>query len=336
MVEKIKNKKREKILVTGSGGMLGVDLCDKLATDYDVIGLDIYRSPGRPFDSAQGRQVTRAQGFIRCDITDRDKILRSVRSAEPDLIVHAAAWTDVDGCELDPIKAKKINTEGTRNISLAASELKAPFVFISTDFVFDGNKKTPYGESEKPNPLNVYGESKLEGEKLAAKSDKCAIIRTSWLYGANGKNFVDAIINKAKSGEDLKVVNDQVGSPTYTKDLAEAIERLINIVIEESPGHQASAEQSGASPKGTKSPGLFHISNRGAVSWFEYAKNILETSGVKNVEIKPIKSAELDRPAKRPHFSALDSSKFENLTKFAMRPWQEALREYVSERSNTE
>lgn len=303
MVEKAEKTKVRKILVTGSGGMLGTALCRELSGDYDVAGIDINRA------------VLPVRGFVKCDITDRKNTLKSIRREKPGLVIHAAAWTDVDGCEREPDKAHRINTEGTQNVAFAASELNIPLIYISTDFIFDGSKKTPYAEDARSNPLNVYAKSKLEGEKAARGLNKHIILRTSWLFGANGKNFVDTILNKAKKEKELRVVNDQVGSPTYAKDLAEAISKLLRL----SPLRET-----------------YHVSNKGAVSWFDYAKEIIKIAGI-DVPLIPIKSRgvmhyapTLNRPAKRPAFSVLDNAKFEKATNFTMRSWQEALEEYLS------
>ncbi len=297
MVEKAKEEKRRKILVIGCGGMLGVDLCKELSRDYNVIGLDIRAS----------------NAFIHCDITDKNKTIKAITGAKPDLIIHTAAWTDVDGCEREPAKAEKINVDGTENIVNACSDLGIPLVYISTDFVFDGDKKSPYTEKGQPNPTCVYGKSKLEGEKRVRSLNKYIILRTSWLYGANGKNFVDTILEKAKSCKALRVVDDQIGTPTYTKDFSKAVVRLIDLVL------------------GTRKPKweIYHVSNKGEVSWFDYAKEILRIAGIDDVKVLPIKSDKLNRPAKRPAYTVLDNAKFEEIFDFTMRRWEGALREYL-------
>jgi dTDP-4-dehydrorhamnose reductase len=296
MVEKAQENLLRKILVTGSSGMLGTAVSEWLSADYDIAGLD--KRAGR-----SAEQV---------DITARDNTVKSIAGRKPDLVIHAAAWTDVDGCEKEPDKAQKINIKGTENVTVAASKLGIPLIYISTDFVFDGRKKTPYTEDDTPNPLNVYARSKLEGEKRVEKLNKYLILRTSWLFGANGKNFVDTILDEAKKEKNLRVVDDQVGSPTYAKDLAEAIGKLLKSGITRS--------------------NIYHVSNSGAVSWFDYAREILKLAGIKSVSLTPIKTKELKRPAGRPAFSVLDNTRFEEATGFAMRPWQEALAEYLNEK----
>ena len=303
MVEEIKEEKRRKILVIGSSGMLGTSLSDELSKDYNIIGLDV-----KP--SAISHQLS---AFIKCDITDRDKTVNFIVNTKPDLIIHAAAWTDVDGCEKEPDRAKRINEEGTGNVATSASELSIPLIYISTDFVFDGDKESPYTENDLPNSVNVYGKSKLEGEKKVTALNKYIILRTSWMYGANGNNFVDTILKKVKSEKEIKVVDDQIGCPTYTKDFVKAISKLLKMISNQKWG-------------------IYHVTNKGMVSWFDYAKEILKAAKTGNVKLIPIKSNQLDRPAKRPRFSVLDNSKFEKTTNFIMRPWQEALREYIDEK----
>jgi len=304
MVEKVKGKVLQKILVTGASGMLGSDLCGELSEDYEVIGLDFSHCPPRPAPCAS---------FLECDITNRDKIVESIVSVKPDLVIHAAAWTNVDGCEREPDKTRKVNGEGTRNVAQAASRLDIRLLYISTDFVFDGTGGSAYTEKDDTNPLNIYGESKLQGELAVRALDKYIIIRSGWLYGSNGKNFVDTILNEAKKESELAVVDDQRGSPTYTRDLAKAIDKLIEI-----------------SPRSAKE--IYHITNKGEVSWFDYAREILNIAGVKGVKVMPITSIRLARPAKRPAFSILNNAKFERAAGFSMRPWQEALRDYIGSR----
>lgn len=278
--------------------MLGTDLCAELGGYYDVVGMD-----------------ARRPAHVICDIRDKKAVAKSVTRARPDLIFHAAAWTDVDGCEENPEKTEEVNITGTENIALSAAQGNIPVIYMSTDFVFDGKKKSPYNEKDAPNPVNVYGKSKLEGEKKIASLKKSVILRASWLFGANGKNFVDTILEKAKKEKKIKVVDDQTGCPTYTKDTSRAIRALLGL---ENPW--------GAGGE------IYHISNSGEVSWFDYAREILKMAGIKGVETIPTKSNELRRPAARPAFSALDNAKFEKATNFTMRPWRKALAEYINEK----
>ncbi|MBU1127991.1 MAG: dTDP-4-dehydrorhamnose reductase [Candidatus Omnitrophica bacterium] len=292
-----------KILVTGSSGMLGTDLCDVLADKHDVVGIDIARGKG---------QESRVKKFHEVDITELEAARKVIEAEQPDIIVHAAAWTDVDGCEREQDKAEKINVEGTRNIASVSELAGIPVVLVSTDYVFDGEKTAPYVESDLPGPLGVYGRTKLESEKIVMKSlTYYVIVRTSWLYGRYGRNFVDTIVTKGETGEKLEVVEDQTASPTYTKDLANALKRII------ASGVAAGQE-------------ILHISNAGQCSWCEFAKKILALKNI-NTEVKGISSERCGRPAKRPGFSVLDNGRFNKLLGCQMRPWQEALAEYLGE-----
>ena len=310
-----------KVLVTGSSGMLGVDLCEELAEDHEVYGIDNRSRAGLnlPYNSAPV-----AQRYVKCDITDRRSVLNVLSKMRPDVVIHTAAWTDVDGCELDEEKAYEINSEGTENMALACEENGSVLLYLSTDFVFDGKKKTPYKETDKARPISVYGDSKFVGEETIQRIwPKHFILRTSWLYGRNGKNFVDTIIGKAAREKELKVVEDQVGSPTYSKDLAKAIHILLSKIM-----HR------GSLPTGRGAGyGIYHVTNAGSVSWYEYAKAILRLAGSKTPVI-PISSQELARPAKRPAMSVLDNSKFTGFTGYKMRPWSAALKDYIKKEEN--
>ncbi len=298
-------KTKKKIAITGSSGMLGTDLCQELRREYEVAGIDIDHGPR-----------TTDHSFYACDITDQKDVREVISKIRPDVLVHAAAWTDVDGCELDKDKAYAVNSGGTENVASACRESGTTLIYISTDFVFDGQKDRPYKENDPTNPLSVYGDSKLKGEAAVRKALKeYFILRTSWLYGKNGKNFVDTIIAKAKEGNTLKVVDDQAGSPTYTKDLAGAIHALLKR-LSVAYGVRRTAY------------GVYHVSNSGCVSWRDYAKEILRIAGIKT-EVLPISSAELTRPAKRPAMSVLDNARFRKYTGYKMRGWKEALKEYL-------
>lgn len=281
--------------------MLGYDLCHELKADYVVEGTDIAAPEGLPVK------------FYHSDITDPENISRVIDAARPNFVIHAAAWTDVDGCESDKAKALLVNAEGAKNVAAACGRYGAAMVYISTDFVFDGRKAMPYKESDKTSPLSVYGLSKLEGEKGVRKTlKKHFIIRTSWLYGLKGKNFVDTIVAKSMVEKTLKVVDDQTGSPTYTKDLAEAVHSLLDKVSQSKPVLY----------------GTYHVSNAGKVSWFDYAKEVVRLAGGK-ARVLPMTSAELGRPARRPAMSVLDGSKFSRYTGHRMRGWKAALKDYV-------
>jgi len=243
------------------------------------------------------------------DIQKEDESITKIEKLRPEIVIHVAAYTDVDGCELDKEKAFAVNAEGTKHVALAASKCDAKIVYLSTDYVFDGEKREPYSESDPPHPLNVYGHSKLKGEQYVQEGVKDSlIIRTQWLYGPFGKNFVDSILQQATEKSALSIVNDQMGSPTYTLDLARAISELI---------------QFGAR-------GIFHVANGDFCAWDTFAEAILKLSGVNRVKVLPISSKELDRPAARPSYSVLSCQKLKKETGLTMRSWSEALKDYLS------
>ena len=336
MVEKVKKETSKKVLVTGSSGMLGIDLCIELSKHYEVIGLDRRRTKD------EGRRTK----FVECDITNQVALKKNITEINPSIIVHSAAWTDVDGCEKDPKKAILINATSVSHLAEISKKTNIPVVYISTDFVFDGKKTKPYTEKDQPDPISAYGESKLSGEESIEICEKYFILRTGWLYGKNGPNFIRAILNKyEKSGKTLDVVDDQIGCPTYTKDLAEAISVLIRRTMDGSTLRQAQGrpEQSRGT---TSSPslkssraksrddgrwmsGIYHIANSGKTSWYNYAKEIFKMLNIRDAKIVPIKSSELGRPAKRPAYSVLNCEKFENLVEYKMRNWTKALEEYL-------
>ncbi len=275
-----------KILVSGSKGMLGTDLVGLLASAHTVIGVDL----------------------DELDICSREAVQERIAALALDVVVNAAAFTDVDGSERQEDLAFRVNAEGPANLALACRAAGARLIHLSTDYVFDGNKKGPYSEEDEPSPVGVYGRSKWEGEKRIREilPDAC-LIRTAWLYGRAGKNFVKAILAQAGEKKRLRVVDDQRGAPTYTLDLAMAL--------------RAAAE------KGLE--GTYHVTNRGSCSWLGFAEKILEFSGKKDVEVEPITTAELGRPAPRPANSVLDCGKFEEATGMRLRPWTEALKDYL-------
>ena len=284
------NPTMRRILVIGAKGMLGRDLMDILhstCSKDEIIGWDIEE----------------------IDIQKEDESITKIEKLRPEIVIHIAAYTDVDGCELDKEKAFAVNAEGTKHVALAASKCDAKIVYLSTDYVFDGEKREPYSESDPPHPLNVYGHSKLKGEQYVQEGVKDSlIIRTQWLYGPFGKNFVDSILQQATEKSALSIVNDQMGSPTYTLDLARAISELI---------------QFGAR-------GIFHVANGDFCAWDTFAEAILKLSGINRVKVLPISSKELDRPAARPSYSVLSCQKLKKETGLTMRSWSEALKDYLS------
>jgi dTDP-4-dehydrorhamnose reductase len=292
------------LLVTGSSGMLGTDLCLQLSKSYKVVGFDINEPSFKKNKNFK---------FLKVDLTNRGNLNKEIQNINPFLIIHAAAYTDVDGCEINPDKAYLQNSLVTKWIAQICKDTKKRMIFISTDFVFDGCKDVAYKETDKPNPLSVYGKSKLKAEKYIRDiCDKFYIFRTAWLFGKWGKNFIRTVIEKAKKGESLRIVDDQKGCPTYTKDLSFALARFIDIALK---------------GKGCES-GIFHTVNSGYCSWYEFAKVALKTIKART-KIIPITSCELTRPARRPKWSVLDCSKYENLTGIRLRQWREALSDYV-------
>lgn len=291
-----------KILITGSSGMLGRALWQELSNKYEAIGMDISQPTSYFLPPAS---------FIQCDITDREKTITEITSVEPDILIHAAAYTDVDGCERNPQKAHKVNAQGTEAVALACRECGALLCYISTDFVFDGEKKSAYTEEDLPNPINIYSKSKLEGEQFVKSLLKeFIIVRSGWLFGKGGKNFVDTLLNKAQNEEEVEVVNDQFGSPTYARDLAKAIYKLFNLTCV---------------PKG-----IYHVTNSGSCSWYELARAVKEIADL-DANIVPISSEQYHSRVRRPKMSILENRRYQEVTKEKLRHWKEALKEYLEE-----
>lgn len=240
------------------------------------------------------------------DITNLDKSLSTIKKINPNYLIHSAAYTDVDGCENDPEKAYLVNGIGARNVTMACEEIKCPVVYISSDYVFDGSKKEPYDEWDQPNPINRYGLSKLLGEKFVTSlTNRYYIVRTSWLYGINGKNFVDTMRRLLSEKEEIKVVDDQTGSPTYTYDLAVKLRELID-----------------------RGFGVYHITNSSQCSWYEFAREVAHITGSKT-EVKPTTSDKFRRPAKRPVFSVLNNTMLRIEGLKTLRHWKDALKDYI-------
>lgn len=289
----MKNNMKKRILLLGCRGMLGSDMRTMLTRNgYDVTSID----------------------YPEIDITDKTSVGKIMSETKPEIAVNCAAYTDVDGCETYAKKAFAVNAEGVKNIAEACGEIKAKLIHYSTDYIFDGKKSQPYEEFDAPYPLSVYGQSKLKGEiHITSILKDYLIIRTSWLFGKNGKNFVTTILRLAEERNELKVVSDQIGSPTYTIDLIQATENLIEKMAQ----------------------GIYNVTNTGYCSWYEFAVKILELTGVNNVKILPITSDELKLPAKRPKNSALGNARFNSLCQFKMPQWEEALKGFLSEISET-
>lgn len=293
-----------KILITGCCGMLGSDLCGAFS-EYEVHGTDIkqptYHLPLTTYHSL--------------DITDFEKTYKTITKINPEIVIHTAAWTDVDGAEKNPEDAYRLNILGTRNVALACQRFDSAIVYISTDYVFDGEKKEPYIEFDRVNPLSIYGKSKYYGEVIVhLLLNKFFIIRSSWLYGVNGKNFVETILNLAEKKRELKIVNDQVGCPTYTKDLAEAIKSLLTTCDSRLAGLY----------------GIYHITNSGSCSWYEFAKEILRIADCR-LQIKPTITEQINRSAERPKNSVLQNFLWKLNGFKLLRNWKNALKDYLKE-----
>jgi len=275
-----------KILVTGANGQLGQELV-RLPEhpDVEIVGF----------------------GRDKLDVTDPGLCQQVIHACNPDVVIHCAAYTKVDQAESEPDVAFRINAEGARNATLAAEQIGAKFVYISTDYVFDGKADRPYLEHDPPNPLSVYGKTKLAGEEFVKSiSSRHFIVRTSWVYGTYGSNFVKTMLKLAEERKMLRVVDDQIGSPTYTLDLAHFLLDLVK----------------------TDYYGIYHASNTGACSWYEFAKAIFEERGLV-VRVKPCTTAEFPRPAPRPAYSALDHGKIRAHGLRPLRSWREALRSFL-------
>lgn len=227
-----------------------------------------------------------ACGRSQLDVTDRDSVLAAITSTAPDAIVHSAAWTDVDGCESDLDRAYAVNALGTRHVAEAARIVGARVCHLSTDYVFDGDAPDPYNEWDRTSPQSVYGHSKLAGERELGPGH--TVVRTSWVFGEHGHNIVKTVLRLADEHDTLRFVDDQIGHPTSADDLAAMIVRLVV----------------------DRRPGLFHVTNQGAVSWFEFARSVMEAAGLDPGRVEAITTKDLDppRPAHRPANSVLDNA----------------------------
>lgn len=287
-----------KILITGSKGQLGNTICDLLINGKNSLGEipKIYKN----CDIA-------AVDVDELDITEKDSVMSFVNQGKPDLIINCAAYTNVDGCETDRELAEKVNAIGPYNLALAAKEINAKFVHISTDYVFRGDATKPYVETDECDPVTAYGSSKRNGElKVQTAWEKHYIFRTSWLYGLVGNNFVKTIRHVAKEKGALTVVNDQRGNPTNCEDLAYHILKVAE----------------------TENYGIYHCTGNGECTWFDFAKKIVEYSKI-DCSVDPCSTEQSNRPAKRPAFSSLDNRHLRETVGDNMREWTVALKEYI-------
>ena len=277
-----------KVLITGAKGMLGQDMVAEFQRrDYEVHAAD----------------------HKTLDITDIQAVRAAITALRPDIVVNCAAYTDVDKAESKPEIAMRVNGLGPRNLALACEATGAVLLHISTDYVFDGEKEGPYEIWDTPNPINVYGKSKLWGENyVRSLMHRYFIVRTSWLFGKGGRNFVTTMLELAKRGEPIRVVNDQRGCPTYTVDLARACADLV---------------ESGCF-------GIYHVTNQGATTWYEFAKEIFTIIGIP-VVVEPIRTEEFPRPAKRPKNSVLSLFPLDREFMRVLLPWRESLLDYLED-----
>jgi dTDP-4-dehydrorhamnose reductase len=294
----------KKLLVVGGKGMLAREVMARAPSHYIVTPVDL----------------------PEVDITDRDRLLATVEDLRPDVIVNCAAYTRVDRAESEPDLAMAVNGTAVAHLVAAALSVDAVLVQISTDYIFDGRKRNPYVETDLPSPKSVYGKTKLSGEKAITDSSlrKYFIIRTSWLFGPHGANFVETILRLAAEREELKIIADQVGSPTYTADLADAIFALLEI--------SANSQSLDDSPWG-----LYHFANDGQCSWYDFACAIVEGARHHSLpvtarDIVPIRTEDYPLPAPRPANSVFDKSKYRRVTGCEIPAWQDSLQRYFSVR----
>lgn len=274
-----------KILITGAGGMLGKALSSCLESrDHQVKGL--------PKE--------------QLDVTNYHQVLDTIAAESPEIVVHAAAYTKVDQAESEPDLAYLINGYGTENIAVACNKFDIPVLYVSTDYVFDGEQNRPYQPWDRTRPLSIYGKSKLAGERaIQHHLNRFYIVRTSWLYGPHGRNFVDTITQMAIDNKPLRVVSDQFGSPTCTLTLSETIADLI----------------------ATNRWGIYHATDGGITNWYEFARAIVADM---KVSVSPIETKDMPRPATRPKFSVLDKTTLIHTVGREMVPWKESLSMYQS------
>ena len=309
-----------KVLVTGVGGQLGHDVMNELAKrGYEGVGSDIKEV----YSGIQDGTAVTKMPYIPMDITDAESVERVMKEVEPDVMVHCAAWTAVDAAEDEDKKelVKAINADGTRNIAKMCKELDCKIVYLSTDYVFDGQGTEPWlPDCKDYAPLNVYGETKLEGELAVSELlDKYFIVRIAWVFGKNGKNFIKTMLNLGKTHDKITVVNDQIGTPTYTCDLARL---LVDMIL-------------------TDKYGYYHATNEGGyISWYDFTKEIFRQAaelgyseyGEDRLSVVPVTTAEYGvSKAARPFNSRLDRSKLEENGFTPLPTWQDALARYIRE-----
>lgn len=294
-----------KFLLVGGNGMLARKIAASAPSEYQITSVDL-------------------PDF---DITDQAQVCSVIEAFRPEIIINCAAYTNVDGCETEQVLANRVNGTAVGYLAEAAKAIDAVLVHFSTDYVFDGKQKRPYLESDPPCPQSVYGHSKLLGEKelQASGLKKFFIVRTSWLYGPGGNNFVETILRLAAERVELRIVSDQVGTPTYTGDLANAVFRLLKAADRRA--------------RITDHPpfGIYHFSNEGQCSWYQFAKEIVTMAEKRGIALRvknilPINTVEYPLPAKRPAYSVFDKSRYKTATGAEIPAWRDSLKVYLSER----
>lgn len=290
-----------KVLLTGAGGLLGTELQRIVAGDPAVL-------PTLPAPPGDHLLVPLAHADL--DVTDADAVRRAFTRHTPDAVLHCAAYTAVDRAESEPLAARRVNVEGATHVARAAARAGAVMVYPSTDFVFDGRSSQPYRPDDPPDPRSVYGRTKLEGEEaVRAAGSEHLVVRTSWVYGAGGGNFVDAILERARAGKPLRIVADQTGRPTWARTLAATLLELMERDVR----------------------GLWHVADAGATTWHDFARGFLEMAGLE-ARVEPVSTEAYGAPAPRPRYSVLDTSATEELLGRPMTPWREAVARYLAER----
>ena len=277
-----------KVFVTGVGGQLGYDVVNELEKrGHEAVGVDIQEM----------------------DITDANSVDQVIGEAAPDAVIHCAAYTAVDAAEDNVEICRKVNADGTQNIANKCKQLDIPMIYISTDYVFDGQGERPWLPDDERAPLNVYGQTKYEGELAVQNTlDKYFIVRIAWVFGVNGKNFIKTMLNLGKTRDSLTVVNDQFGSPTYTYDLAKLLVDMVQ----------------------TDKYGIYHATNEGICTWYEFACEIFKQAGL-NVSVAPVTADQYPAKAKRPSNSRMSKDKLEENGFERLPSWQDALARYLKE-----
>jgi dTDP-4-dehydrorhamnose reductase len=276
-----------KVLVTGINGQLGHDVMGELKKrGYEAVGVDIGEM----------------------DITDAQCVKRVITQAAPEAVVHCSAYTAVDRAEEEVELCRRVNAEGTKNVAEVCAELDCKLLYLSTDYIFSGEGERPWEPGDEPDPLNVYGLTKFEGEQeIKSRMDKYFIVRISWVFGVNGNNFIKTMLRLGRENGAVRVVDDQIGSPTYTYDLAVLLVDMIE----------------------TEKYGEYHASNEGICSWYEFAKEIFAAAGMNEVEVTPVSSEEFPAKAKRPKNSRMSKEKLVKNGFNKLPSWQDAVKRYV-------